>query len=82
MSRPPFHVIYVNAACAYIRGHGSRELLMELRGGRAPVWSSLGRGWVVQPHTASDFIAVAESRGRLVEVSQDDPLPAARGLLW
>lgn len=81
MSRQAFRVVFVNASCAYISGHGSREVLLELKG-RAPVWSSLGRAWVVQPATASDFIAVVERRGYVVDVLEDDPLPAARGLLW
>jgi hypothetical protein len=77
-----YAVVFVNPNCAYVSGYGSRELLTDLRGGRPPVWSSIGRAWVTTSTTAGDFIAIAERRGAVVEVSEGDPLPAARGLLW
>lgn len=82
MSAARFHVVYVNENCAYVSGYGSRELLTDLRGGRPPVWSSIGRAWVTTPTTAGDFIAVAERRGSVVEVSEGDPLPEVLGVLW
>ena len=81
MSRPRFEVVFVNRSCAYVRGHGSREALFDLKN-RPPCWSALGRGWVTTPRTASDLIARWESRGYVVEVTEDDPLPALRGQLW
>lgn len=54
---------------AFVRGHGSRELLTELRG-RPPVWSSLTRAWNTTEETARDLIAIAERRGYVVDVEQ------------
>lgn len=76
-----FEVVYVNANCAYVRGYGSREALIDLKN-RKPVWSVLGHGWVTTPRTASDLIAVLEARGHYVDITEDDPLPTARGQLW
>ena len=87
---------FINLSCAMVRGYGSRELLVELRGS-APVWSSLSRAWTCQPKTARSLIALAESRGRHVvvidegrlrlhaeaEVAQERQEAAeVRGLLW
>lgn len=82
MSNTVFRVVFVNQNAAYVSGYGSRELLTDLRGGRPPVWSSVGRAWVTTPATAGDFIAVAERRGAVVEVAEGDPLPELRGTLW
>ena len=82
MSTRALTVVQVNDNCAYLSGYGSRELITELRGGRPPVGSSVGRAWVTTAKTASDVIAVAESRGWAVTITNDDPLPASRGLLW
>lgn len=71
----------VSPSCAYVSGYGARELITELKG-RPPVWSSLGRAWVVQPCTARDVIAVAESRRYLVTVTEGDPVDLSRGRLW
>jgi hypothetical protein len=62
-------VEYETPSCALVRGHGSRDLVMKVTK-RSPVWATLSRGWVVQPHTAGDVIAVAESRGYDVVVIQ------------
>lgn len=59
-----------NKHCAYVSGHGSRELLTELRG-RPPLWSSLSRAWATTARTARDLVAVAESRGYEVIVEHD-----------
>lgn len=75
------HLTFVNQNCVYVAGYGSRELLTELRH-RPPVWSSLGRAWTCQPRTAHDLIAEAERQGFEVTITEDDPLPAARGTLW
>ncbi|MEP7738112.1 hypothetical protein ABKW28_10705 [Nocardioides sp. 31GB23] len=80
MSRPRFEVVYVNRNMAVVRGYGSREALIELGG--KPVWSMLSHGWVTTPRRASDLIARLEARGAVVNVSEDDPLPAARGVLF
>ena len=45
-----------------VRGHGSRELIIDVTG-RAPMWSSVSRGWSLQETTARDVVAAAESRG-------------------
>lgn len=54
--------VFETRSCAVVSGYGSRELITELRG-RPPVWSTLSRGWVVQPQTARDLIAICEARG-------------------
>lgn len=64
-------VVFVNRVCALVRGHGSRALITELRG-HPPVWATLSRAWVVLPKTARDLIAVAESRGYGIEVTEDE----------
>ncbi len=82
-------VAFVNASCAYLRGHGSRELLTELRG-RPPVYGTRVRAWHTQPHTARDALAVAESRGWRTEVITEEHLlrlagvevAEERGVLW
>lgn len=82
MSARVLTVVLVNDNCAYVSGYGSRELITELRGGKPPVWSSIGSAWVTTPRTARDAIAVAESRRWDVVITTDDPLPAATGRLW
>lgn len=63
MSRRVLMISFETPSCALVCGHGSRELLTELRGGRPPVWATRSRAWVTQPATAKDLIAVAETRG-------------------
>lgn len=82
MSVRTLTVVMVNQNCAYISGYGSRELITDLRFGRPPVWSAVGHAWVTTPGTARAAIAVAEDRGWNVTITNDDPLPAAMGLLW
>ena len=53
---------FVTPSCALVNGHGTREMLTELTG-RAPVWATISRGWVVQPHLARDLVAILEHRG-------------------
>ena len=48
--------------CALVSGYGTREMLTELIG-RPPVWATISRGWVVQPHRARDLVAILEHRG-------------------
>jgi hypothetical protein len=62
----------VNRDCAYVSGHGSRDLITELRG-RPPIWSSLARAWCTTDRTARDLIAVAELRGFEVILEHGDP---------
>lgn len=71
-TRPALRIRYAGRWCAYVSGHGSRELLTELRNGRVPQWSSTARAWAVRPATATDLLALAESRGRVVLVTDDD----------
>jgi len=76
MSTRVLRVRFVNSSCAYISGHGSRELLTELRG-RPPVWATIARAWVAQPCTARDLIAVAESRRWSVVIEDDEQMGLA-----
>ncbi|GAB3253201.1 hypothetical protein GCM10027425_12300 [Alteromonas gracilis] len=69
MKRRIIHVRIESSVCAFVRGHGSRELLTDLRG-RPPVWSVTEKSWCVQERTARDVIALAESRGYDVEVGR------------
>lgn len=66
-------VTFETPACAYVRGHGSRELIKELRG-RPPVWAALSRAWSVQPGTARDLVSLAETRGFNVVVTREEAL--------
>lgn len=66
-------------SCAYVRGHGAFELLREIRG-RSPVYGIRARAWAVQPQTARDVIAVAESRGWRVEVITEEHLLRLAGV--
>jgi hypothetical protein len=54
---------FVSPSCALVSGFGTREVLTELMGGRPPVWATVSRGWVVQPHRARDLIAILDHRG-------------------
>ena len=45
-----------------VRGPGSRDLIVEVTG-RAPVWSSIRRGWSLQESTVRDVVAAAELAG-------------------
>ena len=60
-------VTLVNNSCALVSGHGSREMLTELRS-RPPVYATLSRAWVTTPKTARDLVAIAEHRGYDVTV--------------
>ena len=51
----------VTPALAVVNGYGSRDLLEEFRG-RPPMWSSNPRGWVTQPGSIPDLVALAELR--------------------
>lgn len=50
-----------------LSGPGVRDLLTDLTG-RSPMWCSRPRGWAVQPHTAADLLALAETRGYVSRV--------------
>ncbi|MEP9380825.1 hypothetical protein [Nocardioides sp. KR10-350] len=79
MSGRVLYVAFVNASCAFLKGHGSRELLTDLRG-RPPVWASLTRAWGCQPSTARDAVAVAQSRGWNVEIVSEEHLLRMAGV--
>ena len=64
------YVTPVNRSLTVLTGYGSRELVVEIRNGRPPMWSSSPRGWAVQPSTADDVVALAESRGFLVVIRE------------
>lgn len=73
----------VNANLTYVSGHGSRDLITEVRNGRPPCWSPLGRAWAVHPTTAADAVALAEVRRfEVVVLPEDDPLPTSLGVLF
>jgi hypothetical protein len=75
-----------------VRGYGSRELVMSVTG-RAPVWSSIRRGWSLQEVTARDVVAAAEAQGFDVVITgprasdrnpanTPRPMPDPGGGLW
>ena len=72
------YATFDNDSCAFLSGHGSRELLTDLRG-RPPVWSTLTRAWVTTPKTLRDAIAVAETRGYEVIVSDGETADPGAG---
>ena len=61
MSRQVY-IRFIGRSCALVNGGGTRDLLTELMG-RPPVWATVSRGWVVQPHRARDLVAILEHRG-------------------
>lgn len=69
--RPDLTVTFVNDWCAVLTGPAARRLLVNLRGGRAPVWSSRPRGWATTPDVARDALALAQARGIRVAVLDD-----------
>ena len=71
-------VEFFNASCAYVRGHGSRDLITE-RTGRPPVWATLSQAWVCQSRTARDVIAIAERRGYDVTISEGERVDPGGG---
>lgn len=58
--RRVLHVV-LDGYGSLVKGPGARELVI-LATGRAPVWSSIRRGWSVQETTARDCVAAAEIR--------------------
>ncbi len=54
---------------ALVTGWGSRQMLAELRNGRAPLYSTIHRAWSTTPETARELIALAEHRGYSIVVS-------------
>lgn len=70
MSARHLTITFHSRHCAYVSGYGSRALLSELRGGRAPVWGTRVRAWVTTEQTARDLLAVAESRGYEVTIRE------------
>ncbi|MCW2736101.1 hypothetical protein [Nocardioides sp.] len=43
-----------------VRGYGSRDIVISVTG-RAPLWSSVRRGWSLQESSARDVVAAAEA---------------------
>lgn len=56
-----------NGHASILRGHGSREALVELTG-RSPVYVASAQGWSCQADTLDDACALAQVRGIDVEV--------------
>jgi len=81
---------YVTRVYALLSGHGSRELLVEVRHGRPPLWSSRYRAWASTPEHVSDALALAEARNWATSVVEEEHMLAlagaelaeARGVLW
>lgn len=61
----------VTPSLAVVSGYGSRDLVTELRG-RAPMFSSNPRGWVIQPASIADLTALAELRGFYVVLEEGE----------
>lgn len=68
MSTRLIQAAYINRSCAYVRGFGSRDLLMEVNGGRAPLFGTRVRAWYGIPEVVSEALALADSRGWSTEV--------------
>ena len=64
-------VTFVNRHCAYVSGYGSRAMLSSLRGGRAPVYATRVKAWVTTEETARNLLAVCQSRGIDVTISEE-----------
>ena len=80
MSAWVLQVAHVSPSCDYWRGHGSRELLTEVAGGRVPLWGSRVRAWHCQPATTAEALALAESRGWWVEIIDEAHLLRLAGV--
>jgi hypothetical protein len=66
---------FASPSCALVSGTRVRELLTNLTG-RPPVWSTISRGWVTQPHHARDLVAILEHRGGWeIRVTNPNPCP-------
>ncbi|RYC14566.1 hypothetical protein [Nocardioides zhouii] len=68
MSTRLIQAAFINRSAAYLRGHGSRDLLMECNGGRPPLFGSRLRAWYGTPEVVSEALALAESRRWPTEV--------------
>lgn len=62
-------VITTNGIGVFIRGRGSRDLVVDTTG-RQPVRT--GTGWALQRKQLPDLLALADSRGYRVETVHDD----------
>lgn len=74
MSTRLIQAAFINRSCAYVRGYGSRDLLMEVNGGRAPLFGSRVRAWYGVPGVISEALALADSRGWPTEVVDEKHL--------
>jgi hypothetical protein len=63
VGRRTLEVQLENKYCAYVRGYGSRQLLMQFMNNKPPLWSHRHRAWVCAEHTARSAIAAAEHAG-------------------
>lgn len=76
MSRRGVEIRFLTPSCALVNGPGTRELITEMTG-RPPVWATVSRGWVVQPHRARDLVAILEHRGGWdITLTNEQPQPA------
>lgn len=80
MAARTLQVCFATQAGSFVRGFGAREMLTDLRGGRPPTWWSRGRAWATQPSTAHDLIALAETRGYVVELVSEEHLLRLAGV--
>lgn len=60
-----------------MKGHGARELIISVTG-RAPMWSSVRRGWSLQETTARDIVAAAEGLGWEVVITGPGAISVAK----
>lgn len=72
MSPRLIQAVYVNRNAAYLRGFGSRDLLMECNGGRPPLFGSRLRAWYGTPEVVTEALARADSRGWATEVVDEE----------
>lgn len=89
MARKTLYAAEAGPCTAYLKGFGSRELIIDVRR-RAPLWAVRHRAWCLMPSSLADVIAFAETRGYFVPmVSENDLLRMAghevaeeKGRLW
>lgn len=78
--RAPLRIAYTgNRNCVYVSGHGSWDVLYQLRR-RKPLWAREARAWVTTERVAADVLAAAQARGWVVEtvgVPHESPQLAA-----
>lgn len=69
---------YVNNSLVLVRGYQIREALMELKHGRAPLWSRQNQAWTCQPKTAAALTVLLERAGYEVTITGSPMRSASR----